>query len=390
MNFTTHEYSLRLKNVKKKMSDIGVDILILSDPSNMNYLTGYDGWSFYVPQGVIVSLDKEEPMWFGRKQDSKGAKITTYLKQENILGYPENLIQAPPSHPYDFVSNYIHKNKWENKNIGVEMDSYYYTAENHNRLLNQCPNAVFKNAHLLVNWIRYIKSESEITYMKEGAKLVQAGMQTAFNEIKPGVKQSYVAGKIQNTLIGGNNNTNFGGEYSGLNIILASGRSASASHLTPTDKKFQDNEGTIIELGGVKHRYHCALSRTVYIGKPDSKIDDTLKITNEGIEKAIEITKPGNTCHDVAVAFWDVLEKYGVEKESRCGYSIGLGYPPDWGEHTLSIRKNDMTELKPNVTFHLMAGMWMDKWGIEISESIRVTEKGCELFCNFSRGLHII
>ena len=105
MNFTTHEYSLRLKNVKKKMSDIGVDILILSDPSNMNYLTGYDGWSFYVPQGVIVSLDKEEPMWFGRKQDSKGAKITTYLKQENILGYPENLIQAPPSHPYDFVSN---------------------------------------------------------------------------------------------------------------------------------------------------------------------------------------------------------------------------------------------------------------------------------------------
>ena len=55
MNFTTHEYSLRLKNVKKKMSDIGVDILILSDPSNMNYLTGYDGWSFYVPQGVIVS-----------------------------------------------------------------------------------------------------------------------------------------------------------------------------------------------------------------------------------------------------------------------------------------------------------------------------------------------
>ena len=89
------------------------------------------------------------------------------------------------------------------------------------------------------------------------------------------------------------------------------------------------NEGTIIELGGVKHRYHCALSRTVYIGKPDNKIDETLKITNEGVEKAIESTKPGNTCHDVAVAFWSVLEKYGLEKESRCGYSIGLGYPPD-------------------------------------------------------------
>jgi len=156
------------------------------------------------------------------------------------------------------------------------------------------------------------------------------------------------------------------------------------------NKKFKENEGTIIELGGVKHRYHCALSRTVYIGKPDSKIDETLKITNEGVEKAIESSKPGNTCHDVAVAFWSVLEKYGLEKESRCGYSIGLGYPPDWGEHTLSIRKNEKTVLYPNVTYHLMAGMWMDTWGLEISESIRVTEKGCELFCNFPRSLHLV
>ena len=160
--------------------------------------------------------------------------------------------------------------------------------------------------------------------------------------------------------------------------------------MTPTDKKFNNNEGTIIELGGVKHRYHCALSRTVYIGEPDKKLADTLKITNEGIERAIEATKPGATCHDVAIAFWEVLEKHGVEKESRAGYSIGLGYPPDWGEHTLSIRKNEMTVLEPNVTYHLMCGMWMDTWGLELSESIRVTQDGCELFCNFPRDLHIV
>ena len=49
-----------------------------------------------------------------------------------------------------------------------------------------------------------------------------------------------------------------------------------------------------------------------------------------------------------------------------------------------------MTELRPNVTYHLMAGMWMDTWGLEISESIRVTENGCELFCNFPRSLHLV
>ena len=390
MIFSQEEFNSRIKKVKDSMNKKGIEILLTTDPSNMNYLTGYDGWSFYVPQGVIVSIDEEQPYWFGRKQDSNGARITTHLNEDNILGYPENLIQSPPLHPYDFVVQMFKDKKWSDKNIGVEMDSYYYTAENHKRLIDNLTSAKFINAHLLINWVRYIKSENEIKYMKDAGILVKAGMQTAYDSIKEGVKQSTVAGKIQNTLIGGNDSTQIGGEYAGLGLILASGKSASASHLTPSEKKFEHNEGTIIELGGVKHRYHCALSRTVYIGKPDLKISDTLKATNEGIERALEKTKPGNACHDVAIAFWSVLEKYGLEKESRAGYSIGLGYPPDWGEHTLSIRKNEKTLLQPNVTYHLMCGMWMDTWGLELSESVRVTETGYELLTNVPRDLHVV
>ena len=390
MIFSQEEFNSRIAKVKKSMHKRGVDILLTTDPSNMNYLTGYDGWSFYVPQGVIISIDEDQPFWFGRKQDSNGARITTFLNEENIFGYPERLIQSPPLHPYDYVVKLFKDKNWSSKNIGVEMDSYYYTAENHRRLKDNLTNAKFINAHLLINWVRYVKSENEIKFMKDAGTLVKAGMTTAFDSIKEGVKQSTVAGKIQNTLIAGNDTTQMGGEYSGLGIILASGRSASASHLTPSDKKFENNEGTIIELGGVKHRYHCALSRTVYVGKPDPKISDTLKITNEGIEKALEQTNPGNSCHNVAVAFWSVLEKYGLEKESRAGYSIGIGYPPDWGEHTLSIRKNEKTLLEPNVTFHLMCGMWMDTWGLELSESVRVTESGYELLTQVPRDLHLV
>ena len=390
MIFSQEEFNSRIAKVKQSMNKRGVDILLTTDPSNMNYLTGYDGWSFYVPQGVIISIDEDQPFWFGRKQDSNGARITTFLNEENIFGYPERLIQSAPLHPYDYVVKLFKDKNWSSKNIGVEMDSYYYTAENHRRLKDNLKNANFINAHLLINWVRYVKSENEIKFMKDAGTLVKAGMTTAFDSIKEGVKQSTVAGKIQNTLIAGNDSTKIGGEYSGLGIILASGRSASASHLTPSDKKFENNEGTIIELGGVKHRYHCALSRTVYVGKPDPKISDTLKITNEGIEKALEQTNPGNSCHNVAVAFWSVLEKYGLEKESRAGYSIGIGYPPDWGEHTLSIRKNEKTLLEPNVTFHLMCGMWMDTWGLELSESVRVTESGYELLTQVPRDLHLV
>jgi len=388
MIFSQLEFDLRLEKIKSSMFNKGLDLIIITDPSNMNFTTGYDGWSFYVPQGVIISLDHDQPIWFGRMQDSKGAIVTTYLKKENILGYPEHLIQDPPKHPYNYVTDFLKSKKWDTKNIGVEMDSYYYSAECHNRLVKQCPNAKLHDANLLVNWVRLIKSNKEIKYMEDASLLVQLGMKTAFESIKPGVRQNQVSGKIQNALISGNNE--MGGEYSGLTTILASGISASASHLTPTDRKFIKNEGTIIELGGVKNRYHCPMSRTVFIGKPDTKIDETMKITNEAFENALQFVKPGNTANDVAVGFWEILSKYGMEKDSRLGYSIGLGYPPDWGEHTMSIRKNDMTVLEPNLTFHMIAGMWMDTWGIEVSESIRVTEKGYKLFCNFSRDLHII
>jgi len=68
---------------------------------------------------------------------------------------------------------------------------------------------------------------------------------------------------------------------------------------------------------------------------------------------------------------------------------LGIGYPPDWGEHTLNISKGDMTVLQPNVTFHMIAVMQFGNWGVEASEAIRVTDKGHELFCNFSKELHI-
>ena len=80
------------------------------------------------------------------------------------------------------------------------------------------------------------------------------------------------------------------------------------------------------------------------------------------------------------------IRKIWIRKRSRAGYSIGIGYPPDWGEHTFSIRKNEKTLLEPNVTFHLMCGMWMDTWGLELSESVRVGY----LLTNVPRDLHIV
>ena len=107
------------------------------------------------------------------------------------------------------------------------------------------------------------------------------------------------------------------------------------------------------------------------------------------MEAGLEKARPGNTCQDVALAFFDILKKYGIVKDSRTGYSIGLSYPPDWGERTMSLRRGDQTELRQGMTFHFMTGLWQDDWGLETTESILINEKAVECLASVPRKLFI-
>tara|TARA_B100000131_G_scaffold308426_1_gene337754 strand:+ start:1720 stop:2886 length:1167 start_codon:yes stop_codon:yes gene_type:complete len=387
MLFTKEEYKQRLKKVQASMQEKGIELLISQDTNNMNYLTGYDAWSFYYSQCAIVHVNAEEPLCFVRAQDAGGAYIKTYLKRENIIVYEEKYIHTWPMHPYDPLIELIKKNKWDNLNIGVEMDSHYFTAYCYEKLKQGLPNAQIKDSERLVNWTRLIKSDEEIKLMKGAALISQQAMKVAMESINPGVRQCDAVAEIQRALFRGT--PEIGGEYSSIATLLPTGKGTSASHLTATDEKFVEGEATIIELSGVNKRYHCPMARTVQLGKPEQKKIDAMKATNEALDAGIAATKPGNTADDVAQKFWAVLDKYNIKKESRTGYSIGIGYPPDWGEHTLNIYKGDKTVLQPNVCFHMIAVMQFGDWGVEASESVRVTDKGSELFCNYSRDLHI-
>ena len=387
MFFEKQEYKDRLKKVKISMQKKGIDLLVSHDPANMNYLTGYDAWSFYYAQCVLVHINEDEPICFVRAQDGGGAYIKTYLQDKNIIEYDEKYIHTWPLHPYKYLAEIIIKRKWDSLNIGLEMDSHYFTAFCYETLKKGLPNAKLLDAERLVNWVRVVKSNEEIKLMQSAARIVENGMRAAFKSINPGVRQCDAVADIQKALFNGTDE--FGGDYPSITTLLPTGKGTSASHLTATDEKFVSGEATIIEIAGAYKRYHCPMARTILLGEKDQKKIDTMKATNEALEAGIAVTKPGNTVDDVAQKFWGVLDKYKIKKDSRTGYSIGIGYPPDWGEQTFNILKGDKTILQPNVTFHMIAVMQFGDWGVEASEAVRVTESGSELFCNLSRELHI-
>ena len=385
LDFEVREYQDRVKNVRNRMAKEGIDVLVIADPANMCYLSGYNAWSFYVPQALVLSLDADEPFWLGRAQDALvGAKVTTWLHPDNILAYTDDYVQSTVKHPMDYLAQLLAQKGATTKTIGVEMDAYYFSARAYVSLKNGLPNATFVDATNLVNWVRIIKSDQEIHYMQRAALILEKAMQAAVSSIDVGVRECDVAANIYKAQITGTDE--FGGDYPSIVPLLPSGDKTGAPHLTWTDNRYKDGDTVIIEIAGCYKRYHCPMSRTLVLGKPQ-KVIDTAEIVVEGLNAALEMVKPGVTCEEVEAAWSQVLKQYGLSKESRIGYSTGVNYPPDWGEHTASLRPGDQTILQPNMTFHCIPGMWFDDFGIEISECFRVTETGAEPLARFPRQI---
>ncbi|MBV9736314.1 MAG: ectoine hydrolase DoeA [Acidisphaera sp.] len=384
--FTRTEYAERLASTRAAMQQAGIDLLIASDPSNMAWLTGYDGWSFYVHQCVLVPPEGE-PLWFGRGQDANGAKRTAYIAHENIVGYPDHYVQSAERHPMQVLAQLIGQRGWGRLSIGVEMDNYWFSAAAYAALQHGLPNARFSDATALVNWQRAVKSPQELEYMRRAARIVEAMHARILERVEPGMRKCDLVAEIYDVGIRGADG--FGGDYPAIVPLLPSGAEASAPHLTWDDRPMQRGEGTFFEIAGCYRRYHCPLSRTVFLGKPTQAFLDAEKAVLEGMEAGLAAARPGNTCEDLANGFFAVLQRHGIVKDNRTGYSIGLSYPPDWGERTMSLRAGDRTELRPGMTFHFMSGLWLETMGLEITESIVITPTGVECLADVPRRLFV-
>lgn len=383
--FSNQEYLDRVKKVKLKMSKNKIDVLLVASPANQFYLTGYDGWSFYTPQMVLISLSEKLPYWIGRKMDAVGAKFTSFLDKKNIVPYPDQYVAAEKIHPMDFLVNFIKSKKLDKKRIGVEMDDYYYTAKWHDVLVKGLPNAKFINAFLLVNWVRMVKSSQELTYMKSAGKIANLAMKKAMEAVDIGVRQCDVIAELNKYTTKGTNN--IGGTFTCKPPNAMVGKFCSAPHLSWTEEKLKKNEIFYIEMGGAKHRYHVPLARCIFTGKAPKNIVRLSKIIKEGLNAVLDMVQPGITGHELENTWKKVISKYGVKKDSRIGYPIGIGYSPTWGELTTSFRKGDKNILKENMTFHCIPALWLKNYGIVISESFIVKKKRAERLTNYDQKL---
>lgn len=388
LHFDRAEYAARVQAVKKRMAADGIDVLVVTEPSNMYYLTGYDAYSFYVIQAVIVALDAELPIWTGRFMDAVSAHSTTYLPPDHIAPYPDNYVQSAERHPMEFIGKLIADRGWGGKTLGVEMGAYYYSARSHAELQKALPDARFKDAELLVNWVRIVKSERELEYMRAAGETTDLMVEAAAAAARPDIRECDLASAIVEVQLRGTERHG-GMPSSGAPLIMA-GKRANEPHPAWNDQLLGNDIPINIEMAGVCRRYHGPISRTFYLGTPPQDYRDFASRTVEGVAAALDAVKPGTTCEEVEAAWRKTIAKWGLEKEARLGYPTGIAYAPTWGERTASLRKGDLTVLEPGMVFHMMAGIWNEATGVTITQTFNVTADGYEALTKSPRELIVI
>lgn len=377
--FPRQEYLDRLRRVQEAMARRSLSSLVVVDPANLYYLTGYNAWSFYMPQCLIVPA-AGDPHLFTRAMDAQGAHYTAYLPASQVHGYPEELVHRPDVHPFDWIAQRaveigVLEDSAEAR-VAAELDAHFFSPRGYLALQAHLRHTRIEDSHELVNWVRVVKSPLEQDKLRVAGEIAQRTMQIAIDAIEPGRRQCDVVAEIQYAQALGARK--LGGDYPAIVPMLPTGETAGTPHLTWSDLPLRTGEATTIELAGVHHRYHAPLARTVSLGQPPTELSRCAGAVTEGLHAALERMKPGATGREVHAAFTEVIGGYGYTKASRIGYSIGIGYPPDWGEHTISLRAEEETELVAGMAFHVILGMWMHGWGYELSESVLLHDDGPE------------
>lgn len=369
-------YAQRLDQLRGRMADQGLDHLIVSAPENMYYLTGYDGWSFYLHQCLIVSRHSRLVFWVGRGSDVHVAAGREAIGADNVFTYPDTFLQSDKAHPYDFVAEVILRAGLSRGRVGVPLDGYYFSPAAYFALERGLDGFSLVSDAGVPNWQRAIKSEDEIVLMREAARIAGASLLAGVATVAPGVPTSVTAGAILSMQTGASIGRD--GGYPSIAPLIIDGNGPAVPHHTWSAEPHPAAGPCIIEIAGVHKRYHAPLARTVFRGDVQAVHREALAAQEACMRTIEEAACSGTAAGDLADLLAGTLRVHGFERSGRFGYSTGIAYPPDWGEHTVSIRAGEATVLREGMTLFFIPALWRSDWSVAIGDTYVVRSGGAE------------
>ena len=370
--FSLEEYRERLDALRRRMEGAGADVLLVTSPENLCYLSGYQTPGYYWYQTLIVPLERE-PVFVVRMNEASNVEPLSWVEDCRPYEDFEDWI----AHTRDVLADL----GLAGARIGLDYDSFFLRTRDEKRLVAALPAATFVDGAGLVEEGRLVKSPRELEYMRQAARAAEAGLRAGIEACRAGVTENDVAAEIHHAQILA------GSEYTGLPIFIRTGARDAQTHATWARHPLEPGDSITMEMPGCINRYHAALYGQVFLGEPPDALLRGMEIGNGIMREAKAAIRPGVPAGDIhALVQGRLREAAGeaAQRNSRTAYSIGIAFAPDWGEgHILSMTHGETRPLEAGMTFHLLAGHVFLTGIARIkrsccSDTVLVTEDGCE------------
>ncbi len=378
--FTIVEYQERVAKVMSRMESAGLDLLLVTFPPNLCYLAGYN--TFAIDRHACLLVPRRGELKIQVSSMEVPAVLLTGWIQ-HIEVYNWNELDGIPER----LASLVREQGLEKGRIGMELKRPSLPVQLYEELRRLLPDARFEDASELVFAVRLIKSPTELEYMRQAAKLTAAGLRASYRAISPGNTDNDVARAGYDAMVGA------GSEFLSVEPIVTSGHRSGWAHTTFKRTLLKVGDVVFLEYGGCYQRYTAPMMRTVTIGEPSPGVRRVAEAAKATVELIIENVRPGRTADDVSRAAQKGHAALGSEIyfQGVYGEATGLSFPPTFVEGSALIAEGIDQVLQPGMTFHLPIAMRLPgEFCVGLSETIAVTEAGCEILTEKRRDLVVV
>jgi len=374
--FSDEELSRRLAATRQEMAARGLDLVLLSAPEHVFYLTGLDHWGYFAPHVLIVAAEGELVLV---TRAMEHVAIRNQVRNATFIGHSDSESAA------DVVVKHL-KGASSGKTIGLEAASAGLSYAMGQALEQGIDGASWVDITGMLDEMRLVKSTEEQRFMRSAAVASDAGTQAAINAIHDGAKEADVAAECLAAM------TRAGGTPPGFGPFLRPSHRMAEEHTTWGDG--EHHEAVFLEIAGCVARYNAPMGRLVNIGRISDEDAEMANICGEAFDATLRALKVGARAKDVYNGWQSVVDAAGMPEYRRhhCGYLVGIGFPPAWtgGPRVTGLRHDSDREMREGMTFHLMS--WFTETGrgnYFISNTVLLGADGAEVLTTTPYGPHI-
>ncbi len=374
--FEVGEYRRRVTAVQVGMAARGIDLMLATTMASVCYLSGLESVS---PHKLwLVAVPKSgEPEVLCQDFESHNALLDSWIVPGFMYGVGQE--------PIGTMAGMVKKMGFQGAKIGLEQCNYTsISIADYQRLAQLLPAAIFVDATECVQRVMSIKSTAEIQYLREAGRMTGVAMAAAMGAIREGARDNDIAAEAARCLYAQ------GSEYSSYPVIVTTGARSGVPHTTFKRVKIEAGDPVFVEIAGCVRRYQTPMMRVGALGRASEQVREMAKAAVGSVEAMVENIRPGAVMDEVAAKSARALEglKFQVVWHGFYGYSVGLGFVPEWSDCPgLLIRKGAMEVLEPGMVFHASTSLRdIGVCGATCSETILVTETGCEVLTGGGLG----